>query len=152
MCLCVRLTRCQLYWLVLCQLDTSWSYHRERSFSCEMSPWDPALRHFLNLWSRGKAPCGWDHLSALVVLGSTREQSEQARGSKPVKKHPSVASASVPASWPAWDPVPTSLVMNSKQYESVSRINPFLPNLLLGHDVCAGIETMNKTRGIRYGL
>ena len=22
-----------LYWLILCQLDTSWSYHRERSFS-----------------------------------------------------------------------------------------------------------------------
>jgi hypothetical protein len=28
---------------------------------------------------------------------------------------------------------------------SVSRINPFLPNLLLGHDVCAGIETLTKT-------
>jgi hypothetical protein len=36
------------------------------------------------------------------------------------------------------------LVMNSN-VESVSRINPFLPNLLLGHDVCAGIETLTKT-------
>jgi hypothetical protein len=27
----------------------------------------------------------------------------------------------------------------------VSQINPFLPNLLLGHDVCAGIETLTKT-------
>jgi hypothetical protein len=23
----------KMYWLVLCQLDTGWSYHRERSFS-----------------------------------------------------------------------------------------------------------------------
>jgi hypothetical protein len=34
--------------------------------------------------------------------------------------------------------------MNSK-VGSVSWINPFLPNLLLGHDVCAGIETQTKT-------
>jgi hypothetical protein len=34
--------------------------------------------------------------------------------------------------------------MNSN-VESVSPINPFLPNLLLGHDVCAGIETLTKT-------
>jgi hypothetical protein len=33
------------------------------------------------------------------------------------------------------------LVMNSN-VESVRWINPFLPNLLLGHDVCAGIETL----------
>jgi hypothetical protein len=29
--LCIQFMR--LYWLVLCQLDTSWSYHRERSLS-----------------------------------------------------------------------------------------------------------------------
>jgi hypothetical protein len=34
---------------------------------------------------------------------------------------------------------------DEQQYGSVSRINPFLPNLLLGHDVCAGIETLTKT-------
>jgi hypothetical protein len=33
---------------------------------------------------------------------------------------------------------------DEQQYGSVSRINPFLPNLLLGHDVCAGIETLTK--------
>jgi hypothetical protein len=33
---------------------------------------------------------------------------------------------------------------DKQQYEIVSRINPFLPNLLLGHDVCAGIETLTK--------
>jgi hypothetical protein len=37
-------------------------------------------------------------ISGLVVLGSIREQAEQARGSKPVKEHPSMASASAPAS------------------------------------------------------
>jgi hypothetical protein len=34
---------------------------------------------------------------------------------------------------------------DEQQCGSVSRINPFLPNLLLGHDVCAGIETLTKT-------
>jgi hypothetical protein len=34
---------------------------------------------------------------------------------------------------------------DEQQYGSVSSINPFLPNLLLGHDVCAGIETLTKT-------
>jgi hypothetical protein len=33
---------------------------------------------------------------------------------------------------------------DEQQYGNVSRINPFLPNLLLGHDVCAGIETLTK--------
>ena len=33
-------------------------------------------------------------ISGLVVLGSIREQAEQARGSKPVKNIPSMASAS----------------------------------------------------------
>jgi hypothetical protein len=34
---------------------------------------------------------------------------------------------------------------DEQQYGSVSQINPFLPNLLLGHDACAGIETLTKT-------
>jgi hypothetical protein len=34
---------------------------------------------------------------------------------------------------------------DEQQCRSVSQINPFLPNLLLGHDVCAGIETLTKT-------
>jgi hypothetical protein len=55
-----------------------------------------------------------------------------------------MASASAPASWPAWVPVLTSFG-DEKQCGSVSRINPFLPHLLLGHDVCARIETLTKT-------
>jgi hypothetical protein len=54
-----------------------------------------------------------------------------------------MASASAPASWPAWVPVLTSF--GDQQYcESVSWINPFFPNLLFGYDVCAGIETLTK--------
>jgi hypothetical protein len=52
-----------------------------------------------------------------------------------------MASASAPAFWPAWVPVLTSFG-DEQQYGSVSWINPFLPNLLLGPDVCAGIETL----------
>jgi hypothetical protein len=40
----------------------------------------------------GKTHCGWDHLWA-GSLGSIREQAEQAS-----KEHPSMASASAPAS------------------------------------------------------
>jgi hypothetical protein len=50
-----------------------------------------------------------------------------------------MASASAPASWPAWVPVLTSFG-DEQQCGSVSWINPFLPNLLLGH-VCVGRET-----------
>jgi hypothetical protein len=32
----------------VCQLDTSWSYHRERASVGEMPPCDPAVRHFLS--------------------------------------------------------------------------------------------------------
>jgi hypothetical protein len=38
---------------------------------------------------------------------------------------------------------------DQQQYGDVSRINPLLPNLLLGHDVCAGIETLTKTNSIK---
>jgi hypothetical protein len=34
---------------------------------------------------------------------------------------------------------------DEQQYGSVSQINPFLPNLLLGHDVCAGVETLRQS-------
>jgi hypothetical protein len=34
---------------------------------------------------------------------------------------------------------------DEQQRGSVSLINPFLPTLLLGHGVCAGIEILTKT-------
>jgi hypothetical protein len=51
-----------------------------------------------------------------------------------------MASASALASWPAWVPVLTSFG-DEQQYGSVRWVNPFLPNLFLGH-VCAGIEIL----------
>jgi hypothetical protein len=72
---------------------------QKRSF-----PWGNA-----SMWSNCKAfsqlviksfrPIVGGTISGLVVLSSIRKQAEQARGSKPVKKHPSMASASAHASW-----------------------------------------------------
>jgi hypothetical protein len=59
-----------------------------------------------------------------------------------------MASTSAPAFWPAWVPVLTSFG-DEQQYGCIGWINPFLPNLLLGHDVCAGIETLTKTPGLK---
>ena len=53
---------------------------------------------FSQLVIKGERPLVGGTISGLVVLGSIREQVEQARGGKPVKKHPSMASASAPAS------------------------------------------------------
>jgi hypothetical protein len=107
--------------------------------------------HEIQLWGifsisdqEGRSPCGWDHLWA-GSLGFYKKAGWASQGKQASKEHPSMASASAPASWPAWVPVLISFG-DEQQYGSVSQINPFLPNLLLGHDVCAGIETLTKTR------
>jgi hypothetical protein len=106
--------------------------------------------HDIQLWSifsvgdQGRRPhCGWDHPWA-GSLGFYKRASWASQGKKASKKHPSMASASAPASWPAWVPVLTSF-SDKQQGGSVSWINHFLHNLLLGHDVCAGIETLART-------
>jgi hypothetical protein len=40
---------------------------------------------------------------------------------------------------------------DQQQYGNVSQINPFLPNLLHGYDVCEGIETLTKTGREEFG-
>jgi hypothetical protein len=107
-----------------------------------MPPWDPTVRHFLSD-QRGKAPCGWDHLW-VGSLGFYKRAGWASQVRQASKEHPSMASASAPAPWPAWVPVLTSF-SDEQQCGNVSWINPFLPSLLLGHDVCAGIETLPKT-------
>ena len=77
-----------LYWLVLCQLDTGWSYHRERSFSWGNASMRSNCKAFSQLVIKGERPLVGGTISGLVVLGSIREQAEQARGSKPVKNIP----------------------------------------------------------------
>jgi hypothetical protein len=81
----------------------------------------------------GRSPCGWDHLWA-GSLGFYKRAGWASQGKQASKEHPSMASASAPASCPAWVPVPTSFG-DEQQYESISWINPFLSNLPLGHDV-----------------
>jgi hypothetical protein len=80
----------QVYWLVLCQLDTSWSYHRERSFNGGNASMRSSYKAFSQLVIGG--PLVGGTISGLGVLGSIRGQAEQAS-----KAHPSMASASAPA-------------------------------------------------------
>jgi hypothetical protein len=100
---------------------------------------------FSQLVIKGERPLVGGTISGLVVLGSIRDQAEQARGSKPVKNIPP---------WPLHQLLLSDLLEFSpnflgdeQQCGTVSQINPVLPNLLLGHDVCAGIETLTKTGG-----
>jgi hypothetical protein len=78
-----------LYVLVLagfmCQFDTGWSYHRERSFSWGNASMRSSCKAFSQLVIKGERPLVGGTSSG---LGSIREQAEQARGSKPVKNIP----------------------------------------------------------------
>jgi hypothetical protein len=88
--------------------------------------------HEIQLWGifsisdqGGKAPCGWGHPWA-GSLGFYKRAGWASQGKQASKQHPSMASASAPASWPAWVPVLTSF-SDEQQCGSVSGINPFLP-------------------------
>jgi hypothetical protein len=105
--------------------------------------------HEIQLWGvfsisdqGGKAPCGWDRPWA-GSLAFYKRAGWASQGKQANKKHPSMASASAPAFWLAWAPILISFNVE-QQCGNVSWRNPFLPNLLLGHDVCAGIETLTK--------
>ena len=73
-----------LYWLVLCQLDTGWSYHRERSFIWGNASTRSSCKAFSQLVIKGGSPLVGGATSE-GSLGSIREQAEQARGSKSVR-------------------------------------------------------------------
>ena len=72
----------------VCQLDTGWSYHRERSFSWGNASMRSRCKAFSHLVIKVERLHVGGTISGLVVLGSIREQAEQARGSKPVKNIP----------------------------------------------------------------
>jgi hypothetical protein len=76
----------------VCQLDTGWSDHRERSFSWESASMRSSYGAFSQLVIKQGGPLVGGTISGLVVLDSIRKQAEQAS-----KKHPSMASASAPA-------------------------------------------------------
>ena len=67
----------------MCQFDTGWGYHRERSFSWGSTSMRSSCGVFSQLVIKGERPIVGGTISGLAVLGSIREQAEQARGSKP---------------------------------------------------------------------
>jgi hypothetical protein len=66
----------------------SWSYHRGRSFSWGNASMRSSCKAFSQLVIKGRGPLVGGTISELVVLGSIREQAEQARRSKPVRNIP----------------------------------------------------------------
>ena len=58
----------------------------------------PSCGAFSQLVIKGGGPTMGGAIPGLLVLGSIREQAEQARGKQASKKHLSMASASAPAS------------------------------------------------------
>jgi hypothetical protein len=57
-----------VYWLVLCQLDTGWSYHRERSFSWGDASTKSICKAFSQLVIKGERPLVGGTISGLVIL------------------------------------------------------------------------------------
>jgi hypothetical protein len=68
MCLCVKLTRGQLSWLILCQLDTSWSYHKERNISWGSASTRSSCKAFSQIVIKRGDPLVGGAISELVVL------------------------------------------------------------------------------------
>jgi hypothetical protein len=98
---------------------------------------------FSQLVIKGERPLVGGTISELGVLGSIREQAEQARGSKPVRT--SLHGFCISSCFLTCLSSSPDFLGDEQQCGSVSRINPFLPNLHLGHDVCAGIKTLTKS-------
>jgi hypothetical protein len=77
-----------LYWLVLCQLDTTGVITEKGASIEEMSPLRFNCKAFSQLVIKGERPLVGGNIPGLVVLGSIREQDKQARESKAVKNIP----------------------------------------------------------------
>ena len=126
-----------------------WSYHRERRFRWGTASMISSCKTFSQfVIKRGRSQLIVSGaIPGLVVLVSKRKQAEQARASKPVKQHPSMPLHQLlpPSSCPVWVPVPTSFG-NEQQHLNVSWLNPFLPNLLLGHDVLCRNTKLDEDR------
>ena len=70
------------------QLDTGWSYHRESSISRGSASMRSSCGTFSQLVIKGRGSLVGGTIPGLVVLGSIREQVEEARESKPVREIP----------------------------------------------------------------
>ena len=107
-----------------------------------------SCKAFSQLVIKGERPLVGGTISGLVVLGSIRDQAEEARRSKPVRI--SFHGLCISSCFLTCLSSSPDFLGDEQQYGSVSLINPFLPNLLLGHDVCAGIETLTKTNWYQW--
>jgi hypothetical protein len=65
---CQQFNVTHVFWLVLCQLDTGWSYHRERSFSWGNTSTRSSCKAFSQLVTKGERPLVGGTISGLVVL------------------------------------------------------------------------------------
>ena len=130
---------CRLYWLVLCVNLTQAGVIKNGAWTGEVAPMRSSCKTFSWLFIKRGGPILGGFIPGLVVLGSIKEQAEQARGSKPVSSIPPwpLHQFLPPGSCPVWIPVLTSFD-DEQQCVNVRWINSFIPNLLLGHDVCAG--------------
>ena len=84
-----------MYWLVLCQLDTA-GVITEKGASVEERS---SCKAFPQLVKKQGGSTVGGAIPGLVVLGSIRKQTEQARGSKPISNIPP---------WPLHKLLPTS--------------------------------------------
>jgi hypothetical protein len=73
---------------IMWQVDTSWSYHRERSLPWGNDSMRSSCKAFSQLVVKRAGPMVDGAISGLVVLGSIRKQAEQARGSKSLSNIP----------------------------------------------------------------
>ena len=105
----------------VCQLDTNWSYYRERSLPGGNASIRSSFKAFSQLVSRVGGHIVGGAISGLVVLGSIKKQAEQARESKPVRNIPPQPLHQLlpPSSCPVCVPVLTSF-SDEQQCESVS--------------------------------
>jgi hypothetical protein len=60
------------------QVDTGWSYHRERSFSWGSASIRSSCGPFSQLVIKGRGPLVGSAIPGLIILGSIRKQAEQA--------------------------------------------------------------------------
>jgi hypothetical protein len=72
----------------VCQPDTNWSYHRERSLPWGNASMRSGCKAFSQLVIKGGGPMVGGAIPGLTVLGSIRKQAVQARGSKPISNIP----------------------------------------------------------------
>jgi hypothetical protein len=125
-----------LYAGFVCQLDTSWSYHRKRSLSWENAP----MRSNCKEYSQWVINGGWSIVGGATPWASSpgvyKKVSWTSQGKQSRKQGPSTASASAPASkfLPCLSSCLDFLWWWAAMWK-LSWINPFLPNLLLFHAV-----------------